>query len=141
MASINDPNELVRVVDTSGWNQGSLMTAAGTVTFPSMSAAVAEEPKFCNYCGHPLVSGKITGREYSSTSGLMVGRWSMLGCETKRWLLYQPRLVNLMLKLRMLSPHTMNVLAERFDEENEEWEHWSNVTLKHWFRYKGQQTW
>ena len=132
-------------INVSAWN--SLKTAAGTLTFPSAmgnpydKGAVAEKPKFCNYCGHPLVRGKVVGREYSPTTGLMFGKWSMFGCETKRWLLKHPRLMKLRHKLNMHSKHTMNVLTEKFNEKDETWEHWSNIDLSHWFKNRGQGTW
>lgn len=143
MASVKSPGDPIGV-DISGWSPSKIATS-GTLTFPSMGnpytpAAVAEEPKFCKYCGHPLVSGKVVGREYGPTNGLMAGRWSMYGCVQKRGLLYQPRLVRLMCKLRMLSPHTLNILTEKFDEEDETWEHWSNISLHHWYKNKKHGT-
>ena len=133
-------------LDVSAWNQ-TRMSSAGTLSFPSSLnpygdvGTVAEEPKFCNHCGHPLVRDKVVGREYSPTTGLMFGKWSTFGCETKRRLLKRPRLMKLRHKLNMHSKHTMSVLAEKFNEKDETWEHWSNIGLPHWFKNRGQGTW
>ena len=129
-------------VDISGWSQQmKTSVAAGTATFPSYDAGVAEDRNFCSHCGHPLIRGKVVGREYSPSSGLMRGRWSMFGCETQKRYLKRPRLLKLLSKLRFKSKHEIGVVTEKFSENSETWEHWSNISLEYWIKNGATARW